>query len=522
MDRKQIFKGTLWKAFQREELLHRATLILIFLSGFGLRLSFLFQPMKLDEAASYIMFASHNLSYSVSFYPSFNNHLFNSLLMHFSTTFFGNAEWAVRLPVFLCGVLVIPGTYIVIRRLLGKYPGLLASALVAFSPILISYSTEARGYSIQTLIFLVLVWTALEIKEKGFNIGKAIAFCLLSSLGFYTIPTFLYAWSALVLWLILSAFFSDVSMPKWKFIGFLASACAGAVAITVLLYLPVVNRMGIKVLTGGEWLKPLPWSKFLKELPGSIRGVWYSWTTGLPIVVGILLALGLLISIIFYKRICSHRVNLILVVIIWSSVIIFIQRLNPFARVWLPLFPLYLGFASAGLIYGVKQIPVILKLKDNKRFTSYNLKPEIVVIVIVVLFSVFVLANQSAYQIGDTGDPLAVPGVDEVLVNVQRYMKSDDLVCVAAWSAPIYQYYFERLGLPLSQFTPSQNFNDPIPEIKNPKRYIVITSKQESKSTKSLAWYIAGQRGLDLDHVLVEGTMDVGDYHIEFVESGRQ
>src|SRR5450759_3939875 len=114
--------------------LHTLALVLIFLCGLGLRIYFLFQPLTLDEAGTYIQFASHPLSLGLSYYPVPGNHLLNTFFIHFSTRLFGSAEWAIRLPALIFGMLILPVTYVVIRRLLGKYPALFAFTFVAFAP----------------------------------------------------------------------------------------------------------------------------------------------------------------------------------------------------------------------------------------------------------------------------------------------------------------------------------------------------------------------------------------------------
>jgi hypothetical protein len=121
-----------------------------------LALLFLFQPMRYDEAYTFTHFASTPLYLALSNYSSTNNHLLNTLLVHFSYILFGNHPWALRLPTLIAGWLLVPGTYLVTRTFFGKHAALLAAALVASSSALILFSANARGYTLMALFFLLL------------------------------------------------------------------------------------------------------------------------------------------------------------------------------------------------------------------------------------------------------------------------------------------------------------------------------------------------------------------------------
>jgi hypothetical protein len=60
----------------------------------------------------------------------------------------------LRLTSLITGVLTIPLTYLVGGRTIGRRAALVAAALVALSPFLIYYSTEARGYQLAIALLL--------------------------------------------------------------------------------------------------------------------------------------------------------------------------------------------------------------------------------------------------------------------------------------------------------------------------------------------------------------------------------
>ena len=97
----------------------------------------------------------------------------------------GIREEVLRFPSFLFGCLAIPLIYLLGRELYGKSQGLIAAALLAFSPFHIFYSQEARMYPL--FLFWVclssyLLLLALRRGEWKFWIGYALA----SALSLYT------------------------------------------------------------------------------------------------------------------------------------------------------------------------------------------------------------------------------------------------------------------------------------------------------------------------------------------------
>src|SRR4051794_29680002 len=106
--------------------LEAVALIAIVVVGVAVRLGLLFRPMQLDEAYTYNEYAVKPVLDGLSWYTLPNNPLLNTLLVHAATTLIGNDRWAVRLPAFLAGVLLIPATYAMVARLCGRPEALMA------------------------------------------------------------------------------------------------------------------------------------------------------------------------------------------------------------------------------------------------------------------------------------------------------------------------------------------------------------------------------------------------------------
>jgi uncharacterized membrane protein len=71
----------------------------------------------------------------------------------------GTGEWGLRSLSAVAGVVTVPVAYLIAAELRGRRAGLAAAALVAFNPMLLWYSQEARAYSLLVLFgALSLLW----------------------------------------------------------------------------------------------------------------------------------------------------------------------------------------------------------------------------------------------------------------------------------------------------------------------------------------------------------------------------
>src|SRR5213593_3439850 len=187
--------------------------------------------MGSDESATFIYYASHPLPVAVTIYGSPNNHILHTALMHLSYRMFGSAEWALRLPAFLAGVAIVPLTYVAARSI-GNRGALLAAAFSASAPVLIDYSTDARGYTMLCCFVLICAAAMAEIIRSGSR-SAAWVFAISAALGFYTVPVMLYPFVMLVVW------GRRKALP----------AAIVAILVAVALYLPVLLISGLSSIT---------------------------------------------------------------------------------------------------------------------------------------------------------------------------------------------------------------------------------------------------------------------------------
>src|SRR5262245_23771639 len=101
-----------------------------------------------------------------------------SVFMFAWVRLFGDAEWSIRLPSLICGLLSLPLSYAIADRCIGRRTAVLSTFLLAASPVHIWYSHEARPYAALLLLVLVAVLAYLELREVPARPGWTALYAL--------------------------------------------------------------------------------------------------------------------------------------------------------------------------------------------------------------------------------------------------------------------------------------------------------------------------------------------------------
>lgn len=453
-------------ALKNEDKIHLYTLFVIFILAIAVRIFFIFQPMRYDEAATFNHYASKPLYYGLSSYTFPNNHIFHTFWAHMAYLFLGDKPWVIRLPAFIAGILIVPASYFAIRLFYNKYAALLTAGLVASSSHLIEYSTNARGYTLICLFFLLILILAKILKENRNPFGWLL-FSVLSALGFYTIPIMLYPFGIVMIWLFLSIIFDNkINIHRNILLKDLSVSLIITITFTFILYLPVLLVTGLKSIIENDFVLSKLWSDFIKQIPVSIHSVWSQWNRDISIILSLLMAAGFIASVIFHKKIAADRVPLILSVIFWIINILMLQRVVPYNRVWLFLLPLYIGLASSGIAYIVEAI----HLKINRDNKNLNFIFALLTILLFLLLSINVMRTKSIYNSEETG---IFRDAEQVAIFLKAYLKEGDRV-LSTSEAPL-EYYFNLHGLPVDEYLYFSELN-------SARRILVIINKSNHKS----------------------------------------
>lgn len=208
-----------------------------------------------------------------------NNHYLNSLFMYFTGQ---RGNWpGYRIPAVVAGCGTVILAWLIGRRR-NKAAALFSMLMVAFSYVLVLYSSEARGYG-SLIFFSFLCFLSLQSFLDRPRWQAALLFSLGGVLGFLSHLTFVIFLLASVLWFWARSFRigHSASQVLKNTIG-----CFGAPALCLLaLYLTDIRHMTI----GGG----IPTS-LTKAYAGSL-----AWTLGVPNlhwthIVGVITAIAVL------------------------------------------------------------------------------------------------------------------------------------------------------------------------------------------------------------------------------------
>jgi mannosyltransferase len=123
-----------------------------------------------DEVGAYWIVTGRSLGQVIHLLSGHSPELnppFWFLLAWASEKLFGNSAHALKLVSLFAGTATIPMTYVLGRITLGVRAGVVAAALVALSPFMIFYSTEARPYAVLALLCVLSTIALVGALETG-------------------------------------------------------------------------------------------------------------------------------------------------------------------------------------------------------------------------------------------------------------------------------------------------------------------------------------------------------------------
>ncbi len=220
-------------------------------------------PMRYDESVTYLTYASQGWMQVISGYATPNNHVFHTMLVALVTDWWGNAPYIIRLPAFLAGCALVPVSAWVATKLFDRKAGTVTAALVATSPILIEYSTNARGHGLVVLVAVAVVGVAHSLLDRA-TLADWLLLAVLGMLGLYTVPIMVLPWLGVSLWLATTRFRSAAGLRER------AGSLVPLVLVNLLvaiylfgLYAAVVRLNGLDALLNNRFVQAQDWPVFL-------------------------------------------------------------------------------------------------------------------------------------------------------------------------------------------------------------------------------------------------------------------
>jgi hypothetical protein len=372
----------------------------IVLGGILLRVRWLGEPMRWDEAATFQKYALGSIGHIVGTYDRPNNQILYSLLTHFGLGIFGHAVWVVRLVAFVAGVAIVPVSYLVARRLFDPVAGLWAAALTATAAPLVDYSVNGRGYTLGALFMLLALWLGARLLERDSRLAWA-AFVLCCVLAVYTLPTMAIGVAIVALWLLLK---------DRRILLRLGLALAAVAALSLLLYAAVLGQSG--------WDAVTPLAREWGSVTGLAGDVFANWSRAAPHPLDWLIGAGSIASLFVDWRLAAASAAVLLGVILLGPI-------APFVRSWLFVLPLYLIQASAGLAWATRRFGVVA--------------PAIGAVVLGIALVSTGLRSTDVPPVTD----------NDIVALIKKYTPAHEHVLVDRYAAaPTHYYYYERYGDP--------------------------------------------------------------------------
>lgn len=264
---RSVLRSMLWHLRQLSTA-ERVAMMLILVIGVGIRLWYLNQPMRFDEAATACLYASSPWYIGVANYSTPNNHVLNTLLMRLSIVWLGNREWVLRLPAFMAGLACLPLAYAYARRMHSRAAAILTLALVSVALPFVDMGTNGRGYSFVAACGLAMILCAEVLLRRGGWLAW-IGYALAAGLSLVAVPVALPFVLTSVIWAL--AYAGLLHRRGWRVLPnlrWLIAAGAAGAFLALLGYAPMMLVMGVDRLLSNEWVTPGTLRQTFVTMPG--------------------------------------------------------------------------------------------------------------------------------------------------------------------------------------------------------------------------------------------------------------
>ena len=334
-----------WMGLARREPTAWALLVIV-LAGAGLRAAHLTEPVEYDEAWTVMEFVSQSALAGLTEQREANNHVFHTLVARPFFLAAGYSMWAIRLPAFLAGVLLIPMTFLLGRAMGGTAVGLWSAALTVPAGPLLLYSFRARGYAFVALAFVVLLVLGHRALRRP-GPGPWLGFVLVASLGAMTIPVMVYPFLATVFWLSLASMARDRT-DRRRLLRRLGGATVATGILTFLLYSPLLLVSGPRRLLRPPFAAPVTLDAFLAHYMSAEP--WLALAGFLSDPLPAALAMGIAVGAVAgcFRWVHRQPEPAPLLGLLAIPPVVLVQLVLPPERVWVFLVPLFIATGCVG------------------------------------------------------------------------------------------------------------------------------------------------------------------------------
>ncbi len=225
----------------------------LFAAGAAFRLLHLGDPIRYDEAFTYLNYAGRPLAEALTDYGAPNNHFLNTLLVRTAASVLGEQAALWRLPNLLAGLGTLILAAAIAKRWFGGIAAVVALAVTCVSPVMAHFSVLARGYGLSLFFGLTALYFVDMRHERKGGALPLIGAWLSCALACYAVPT------ALLFVAALFAYDAYRTYRRRARVTTLIPLWVPAALLTSLLYLPPLIASGPEAFfasAGGESAAP--------------------------------------------------------------------------------------------------------------------------------------------------------------------------------------------------------------------------------------------------------------------------
>ena len=493
----KTFSADFWedvKSFAREVLsllpfsTHTFLLIFIIFAAIIARIPKIGLSITHDEAYTYLAFIRGSLFQTVSDYHLPNNHVFSSVLLNLVYHLGGKEIWVLRIMPLTVGVLMVPASYILGKRLYNPATGTLAALMVAFFPTLLQFSFLIRGYILVAFFTLLAFILGNELRRKK-NRFSWLLLVIIFSLGFFTIPTMFFPFLILYFWLLFSAYIGDFGgsyTSKWDFLRYWLISGFSTAFLTTILYLPILLFSRDEFFANNSVI-PVPWEILPDRMWGKFLNTWEVWTRAIPSWMIWAVVFGSIFAFFFHKKLANHRIPMQLAFIVGITTVILLKRPNSWPRIWSFSIAPLLIFASAGIVGAFR------KLKIKK--TPFEWVFIGLMSFLAFIYTAQLIPNLPGYFAGKSNTQAIADFLDEEL-------RTDDLILINTTSAPILEYEMLIRNETENYFDRKKTYG----------RIFLVVQEWNGENLDTMLEKFAEPYRFDLD--TLQGLRSYGNYHL--------
>ena len=313
--------GNVWKDIKSKEAV--AVLAIPFIASvyFGLTI-----PVSYDEVWTYLEFTSKPFYHCMVYYPYPNNHVLHSLITNLTDCLpFFDILFKIRIPVILVSLLTWCIAYSFLKKYYSAKVALFVVAIFSVAFRSVYYSFLSRGYGYILLFFVIALYAAYNIVYKGNRKKDWMFFIISGILGCYALPSFLYPFATINLFVFIYNYKKVVVQIKANVItGF----------FVLLLYTPIFMTSGFKAISNNQFVSPEHRTRFdvLFESPSFFFEMLENFFK-IPSVIVFIVILVAFLWVVYLRK--KDRIVLWLVFLITPFILLFLHSVIPFHRTFI-------------------------------------------------------------------------------------------------------------------------------------------------------------------------------------------